>query len=314
MHTAIVINPSKVADVGRTRAAISTAFSAAGLAEPLWYETTVDDPGSGQARQAIAQDCQVVVACGGDGTVRACAHELAGTDVALAILPTGTGNLLVSNLGLPTDVDDVVAAIAAGSRRRIDLGQVDGAHFTVMTGMGFDAAMIQATPVRLKRRLGWLAYVIGAARSLGDRALRVSLTLDGGRRFDRSARTVLVANVGRLQGGVDLFGDSRPDDGLLDVAVIRARTFADWAVMAVTMIARRRPHRRHLETFRVARVDIRCQTIAPRQIDGDAVEPGRTMSVSVQAAALLLCVPSAPSDVNGANGAHGINGVHSGQT
>src|SRR5690349_2215523 len=145
---AVVVNPVKVVDLDAHRAGIGAALAEAGWPAPLWLTTTPDDPGCGQAREAIAAGVEVVFACGGDGTVMACAAVLAGTEVALAVIPSGTGNLLAANLGLSSDVVDAVRVATAGHRRRIDIGQVGGldavpepACFTVMAGMGFDAEM-----------------------------------------------------------------------------------------------------------------------------------------------------------------------------
>jgi diacylglycerol kinase family enzyme len=294
VRAALIVNPTKVTD--RQRALIDAALGAAGLTDPLWRETSREDPGRGQTRQALAAGVEVVLAAGGDGTVRACADGLAGSPVPLAVLPVGTGNRLAANLGLPTDVDAVLAAVVTGRRRkldlgRVDLGRLDRQHFAVMAGIGFDAAMMEATPESWKRWLGWPAYLFGGVRRLSDRPMRVQLRLDDGPVIERHARTVLVANVGRLQGGVDLFGDARPDDGLLDVAVIKPRGPADWAVLGLHVMLRRRPRRHHVETFRASTVDVRTRTVQPRQLDGDPIAPGDRLCVSICPDALWVCVP-----------------------
>jgi diacylglycerol kinase family enzyme len=263
---------------------------ASGSPEPSCHETTEDDPGGGQARAAIAAGAEVIFVCGGDGTVRACVDALADTPVSLAVLPSGTGNLLVANLALPSDVESVVSAALGGRRRRIDLGRLDGAHFAVMAGIGFDAAMMESTPEPLKRRIGWPAYVLGGARRLFDRPMRVLIRLDGAAPLRRTARTVLVANVGKLQGGIDLFGDACPDDGVLDVAVVTPRGAAGWWALALAVLVRRQPPRRHVETFRASTVVVDSATVEPREMDGDAIEPGRRLSVSIRPRALWVCV------------------------
>src|SRR6185436_5516277 len=144
------INPTSVTDVEQTRRDIVGALSDVGCPAPLWLPTTAEDPGGGQTRQAIAAGVDVVFACGGDGTIRACADELAGTAIALGVLPAGTGNLVAANLELPADLAAGVATAVTGKRRQIDLGCVDGHHFVLMAGMGFDAAMMRATPDTLK--------------------------------------------------------------------------------------------------------------------------------------------------------------------
>jgi diacylglycerol kinase family enzyme len=286
-----VINPTGFADVEVKRDEIMAALSAMDCPDPLWSETTADDPGGGQTRQAIAAGVEVVFACGGDGTVRACADELAGTTVALGVLPAGTGNLVAANLELPTDVAACVAAAVTGRRRLIDLGWLDGHHFALMAGMGFDAAMMDATSEWWKHRVGWPAYVLGGLSRIFDRAVRVRITIDDGPAIVRTARTVLVANMGRMQAGVDLFGDATVDDGRLDVAVVAPRGPLDWLVLAATVILHRTPRRRHVETFRASTVDVRSRTVQPRQVDGDPIEPSDRLTVCVRPQVLWVCVP-----------------------
>jgi YegS/Rv2252/BmrU family lipid kinase len=292
-RSAVVINPSKVVDVDRRRREICAELAEAGWAEPLWIETSREDPGCGQTREAVAAGAQVVFACGGDGTVMACATELVDTDVALAVIPSGTGNLLAANLGLSSDVKAAVAVATGGVRRRIDVGVVGKRCFTVMAGMGFDAQMLDATPERLKRRLGWPAYVVAALRLLRHRPMRVRIRLDGDAPFRRRARTVLIANVGRLQGGIPLLPDAEPDDGYLDVAVLTPHRLDHWLSLAWGVL-RRRPVVPRMETFRATRVEVTSDREQPRELDGDVIEPGRSLSVSIKPGALCLCVPHDP--------------------
>jgi diacylglycerol kinase family enzyme len=289
-RSAVVVNPARVADLDVRRRDIVGALTAAGWPEPLWLETTPDDPGCGQTRQAVESGAEVVFVCGGDGTVMACAGELAGTGVALAVLPSGTGNLLAANLGLSSDVREGVAVATGGGRRRIDLGRLGDRYFTVMAGMGFDAQMLAATHPLLKRHLGWPAYVLAALRHLHHRPMRVRVKLDGDQPMRRRAKAVLVANVGRLQGGIPLLPDAEPDDGCLDVAVLSPRTLAHWAEVAWAVLSRRGGSPR-LELFRATRVEVYSDREQPREVDGDVIEPGRLLSVSVSPRALTLCVP-----------------------
>jgi YegS/Rv2252/BmrU family lipid kinase len=294
-RSAVVVNPSKVTGLDGRRREICAALAEAGWPEPLWFETTPDDPGCGQTRQAVEDGATVVFACGGDGTVMACASVLAGTDVALAILPSGTGNLLATNFGLSPDVRAGVAVATRGRRRRIDVGAVGDRCFTVMAGMGFDAEMLAATPEKLKRGVGWPAYVVAALGRLRSRPMRVRIRLDGGRPMRRRARTVLVGNVGRLQGGIPLLPDAEPDDGYLDVAVLTPHNLRHWLSLAWGVLRRRRDIAR-METFQARRVEVTSGREQPRELDGDVIAPARSLTVTIRPRALCLCVPEDPPE------------------
>jgi YegS/Rv2252/BmrU family lipid kinase len=289
-RSAVVINPTKVVDLDDRRRLICEALAGAGWSEPMWLETTRDDTGAKQTRQAVDAGVDVVFACGGDGTVMACVGALVGTEVALAVLPAGTGNLLAANLGLPDDpVAGVEVAVKMG-RRKIDVGVVGDRAFAVMAGMGFDAAMVAGAPERLKARLGWPAYAVSAARNLRARPMRVEVRLDDRPPIRRRARSVLVANVGRLQAGIRLLTDAEPDDGLLDVALITPRKLRHWAVLALSVLFRRDRTPR-MEVYRARRVEVTSDRPQPRQLDGDVIESSDTLSVHIKHEALWLCVP-----------------------
>jgi diacylglycerol kinase family enzyme len=294
-RSAVVVNPAKVPDLDLLRRTIVEGLVVAGWPEPMWLETTVEDSGRGQASQAVKDGAEVVFVCGGDGTVMACITALAGSDVAMAVLPAGTGNLLATNLGLTGDAAVGVEVALQGGRRRIDVGVVDDRCFGVMAGMGFDAQMLDATSETAKKHIGWVAYAFGALRHLRDRPMRVRISLDGGRAFSRRPRTVIVGNVGRLQGGVRLLVDAEPDDGLLDVAVLSPKTLRHWVALGWGVL-RRKAAVPLMETFTAARVEIRSNRAQPRQLDGDTIAPGKHMLITVRPRALLLCVPQPDVD------------------
>ncbi|WP_230688816.1 diacylglycerol kinase family protein [Micromonospora sp. WMMC415] len=290
LRSAVVVNPVKVADPDELRRTVDDVLAAAGWPEPLWYETTVDDPGRGQAAEAVRAGVDVVFVCGGDGTVMSCVSALVGTEVALAVLPQGTGNLLAANLGLSNDLVAGLEVALERGRRLLDVGQVEEHYFTVMAGMGFDAQMLAATSETTKKRIGWPAYVVGAARHLRDRPMRVSIRIDDQQPFRRRARSVLVANVGRLQGGLRLLTGAEPDDGYLDVAVLTPRTLRHWVALGWAVV-RRQERVPRMEVFRGRRVEITSNRPQPRELDGDLIEPGRTLRAEIRRRALWLCVP-----------------------
>lgn len=208
-----------------------------------WYETEEDDPGESAAKAAIADGAdgaEVVIAAGGDGTVRAVAGHLAetGADVDLGIVPLGTGNLLARNLEVPlNDLEAAMTRAIDGTPQRIDMGWVeialpDGKEhqpFVVMAGFGIDAHMITETNDDLKDKAGWLAYVesLGRAVSASD-VMEIKLSREGEDLDDEFAHTLIVGNCGTLQGGITLLPDADPADGELDVLILKADGVSGW--------------------------------------------------------------------------------------
>jgi YegS/Rv2252/BmrU family lipid kinase len=291
---AVVANPTKIDDDTRER--IAAVCTGLGWAEPLWIETTVDDPGSGQAQLAVDKGADVVLACGGDGTVRAVAEALAGTGVALGLLPRGTGNLLAKTLGTPLDLAAAVRVGLTGDDRQIDVGRVrvDGAAteraFLVMAGTGFDAAIMESTPEGLKSRVGPLAYVVSGLRAMRGRRTRVTLTLDDGEPLRRRTRTVLVGNSGTLLGGLVLMPKARIDDGLLDIVNIAPTGLAGWVAVAARVASRKGRGHERVEHWQATTVVIEADEPQPSQIDGDPIGDASELRMRVEPGALVVRV------------------------
>lgn len=245
-RAAVVYNPVKV-DVDELRAAVEAAERDAGWAESLWLETTVEDPGTGQARDAAAQGAEVVLAAGGDGTVRAVAEGLRDSDAAIALLPSGTGNLLARNLDLTLNhlVESVTTAFT-GKDRAIDLGiaelrrddgSVETHAFLVMAGIGLDAKMIANQDEELKAKVGWLAYIDAIRKALRDtNRMRMRFRLDDEPPRAMNAHTVLVGNCGSLPGNILLLPEAAVDDGLFDIVSLRPEGFLGWLQVWVKIV------------------------------------------------------------------------------
>ena len=249
------------------------------------------------AAHGVDAGVDVVVAVGGDGAVLQVVNALAETKVALGIIPMGTGNLLAGNLGIPHQLDRAVDVLVNGHHRRIDLGRVTVGgkdhDFTVACGVGFDARVMQATDTREKRRLGKLAYLVQAIRQAQHvRDVTHEITLDG-RRSSRKATQVLIANFGQIGSLVETRREIQPDDGLLDVIVVRAPgpvlgLLAGWeALRQRNLGASAAGH-----VFRAQAREVRIATRRARLVETDGSVVGTTPIIaSIRPAALTVIVP-----------------------
>jgi diacylglycerol kinase family enzyme len=243
------------------------------------------------AGQAALDGAELVVAVGGDGTVRSCAEGLAMTGVPLGIVPHGTANLLARSLRIPGHPRSALRVVlgAGAVDRTIDLAAADGVLFTAMAGMGLDAAVVAGT--HMKHQLGWLAYAMSGAVHLALPPARFAISLDGGAPVERTARSVVVGNSGLLPGGFGLLPDARLDDGLLDVGVLAPRGPLGWTRLATRVLTHSRREDRMLERFQARTVEITTSTVLPREVDGEVIPADRTLTVTVQAGALTVRVP-----------------------
>lgn len=235
---AVVYQPFKT-NLAGLRASVAAEERRTSWAPTRWYETDREDAGVGAARRAIADGADVVLASGGDGTIRAVAEALRGSGVPMAVIPQGTGNLLARNLGMPLgDIATAVRAAFRGKNRAIDLGvlrilrenEEETEHvFLVLAGMGLDARAISATSAQLKKAIGWLAYIDGGVRTMvRDKPLRIHYTFDGSEPKWSTVYTVMIGNCGLMPGGVLLIPDAELDDGRLDVIALRPLGRFSW--------------------------------------------------------------------------------------
>jgi diacylglycerol kinase (ATP) len=252
--------------------------------------------------RAVKAGVDVVVAVGGDGAVGQVIQSLAGTKVALGIIPMGTGNLLAGNLDIPKGVSDAVKVLVDGGRRRIDLGRlsVGGKRtmFAVACGVGFDAEVMASTDPQEKQQLGKLAYVASAIRRQAKvHDVTHEVTIDGVLR-SMDAAQVLIANFGGMGAGVRARLEVEPDDGLLDVLVIQASGPLGGLLAGWEALRQDEPGKSpEGHVYRARARKIQVSTAARRLVETDGSVVGRTpIRVSVRPAALTVVVPAAGPD------------------
>jgi diacylglycerol kinase family enzyme len=286
-----VVNPACAGDVRQLRLACDEAFAADGREPPEFLLTTPEDHGSGLTAAAVRAGASLVLAVGGDGTVRACAHSLADTGVPLSIVPNGSANLTAKALGIPGGLASALSVGLRGDTRSVDLADADGMTCVAMAGIGLDAAVVGAAPALLKRHAGWLGYAAAAVPKLIGAPAAFRVAVDGLAARDIRAQTVAVGNLGLLPGGFTLLPDARMDDGVLDVAVLAPAGLPGWASIGFRVIAGSRRDDGQLQRCQAREVEISADAELPRQVDGELISPGRSLRVAVRPGALSVRVP-----------------------
>ncbi len=253
---------------------------------------------------AVEAGAPLVVAIGGDGTVRDVATILMDRQTSLAIVPAGTANLFAATVGIPRNAERAARSIADARDRPVDLGvatwgTTDGGAsepriFVVAAGLGFDALLMAATDAQAKRRLGRYAYFLTGAQMLRHvRGVPVRLESDGDV-VETTAIQVLVANGGDLIPG--LVGPALPidpDDGLLDVLMVEGRGLRDGIRGGLEVLLRRRlgpSGSGRSRRLRAERVRVSGPPDQPVEVDGDVVGAG-WLEASCRPRALHVLVP-----------------------
>ncbi|WP_261799003.1 diacylglycerol kinase family protein [Actinomyces ruminicola] len=316
-RAAIVYNPTKFDDLSLLRRRVESEVLAAGWQPTLWLETTPDDVGHEQTRRALAAGVDLVLAAGGDGTVRAVAGELAGSGVPMALLPTGTGNLLARNLQVPLDTDAALRLALSGSARAIDVVRCtwDGGteRFVVMAGLGLDARIMADTSDDLKRVIRSGAYVLAAVQNAVPDPFTVRAELDhdadgGDGSGTRAAATehrvvmALLGNVGTITGGMTIFPQAVPDDGRVDLLLTGPNRVTDWAKVGAGLLIGQDVD--GVSHHQARRLTLTTPEPVPFELDGDPVGRTRSLVAEVEPAALRIVVPPASTSHRRGGGTH----------
>ena len=290
-RTAVIFNPEKISEQK-----LRKLFSKVTDQELTLMPTESKTNGFEVANRAIAQGFQRLIAAGGDGTLRNIVQAAAGKDVTIGILPIGTGNVLARNLKLPiTSLESAAARAMSDLEHEIDLGiaEVRDAHgneqtffFTGIAGVGMDARVMAATDKRLKKKIGWIAYIEASVKQLPMKFDKFEVSIDGQPKRTLKSYSLLIGNAGWLPGQISMMPDARLDDGRLDMAAIGPRRIWNWVdflgritwqnhVVRPLALGRKwldaTANVKTLENFKGKEILVEPYGKVPMQLDGDPI-------------------------------------------
>jgi len=296
----VIFNPTAGArDVHRELERVMAYLESCGWQLAL-RETRSRGDATAFAREAAATGFHAVFVVGGDGTINETVNGLVGSEVALGLLPSGTGNVWALELGLPIPSPvhwhpllGAAKAMLAGQVRRVDVGRAGERHFLLWAGVGLDAAVteqIEPRP-RAKKRLGSLAYVVAAVLVAKDfTGTRVEVNVDG-QQVRARALLIVVSNT-QLYGRIlRIASQARLDDGLLDVCIFKGFGFPSAVRHALRVLAGQHLHDPQVVYRQGRQVSISAAQPMAVHVDGDPV--GHTpITLEIVPRALNIIVPA----------------------
>jgi YegS/Rv2252/BmrU family lipid kinase len=288
-HLAAVVNTKKLGRADRRR--LRSILDDAPFRTIEWVEVPKGAAAKKAAAKALDRGADIVLACGGDGTVRAVAEALVGSESQLGVFPTGTANQFARAMSIPTEPADLLDLLASRQTRTIDTGRCNGMTFLVMAGTGFDAALIDSADDH-KDRLGMVAYLRAGSKEVRRREpFQVDVDVDGERAFEGEASCVLVANIGTLSG-LEVLPNATPTDGLLDVAVITAAGVKEWASLMVRAVRHRQHFSGRAQLLSGRRIAVRADKKHRFELDGGVKGTAKKFDFEVLPSSLTVCAPA----------------------
>ena len=314
VHYAFIINPSKP-QANERRRQIKSFCESKGIKQIEFINTQLDKDGRTCALEALGHGADVVVAVGGDGTVRTVASAMSGSGHAMGILPIGTGNLFARNLNIPVDDFEAALTIATShGSRKVDVGRLsllddpneDHPHaFMIIGGVGFDAQMIEETDPQLKKNISWLAYFVSGAKNLFTPKFKADVTVTDAHGNTHTVdglvfRTFMAGNCGEIPV-FSLMPSASYDDGLLDFEIIDttggllgwANLFNDVVHQTITKKPQQSPLSTNstIEQMQGVSAEIKLEESALAEVDGDMLGRTRHILITVDRQSLTVRAP-----------------------
>ena len=266
---------------------------------PLGYRidtryTTCRGDATRLAREAVTLGYKGVLAAGGDGTINETASALCNTEVALGIIPAGSGNGLARHIGIPIDPELSLDVLAEDTIISVDYGSVNGRPFFCTMGVGFDAAVSHRFAKQHRR--GKLMYVKSAIDEYATYRPETYSISANGRVIVQQAFIIAVANASQYGNNAYIAPDASITDGLLDVTIVHAGNPLETTRMGIDMMTGYLNKNMLVESFRAPAVAIYRQKAGPAHIDGEPVELDEILDVKCHRHALNVFTPAHPKE------------------
>jgi len=270
VHVTLIFNPSSGGQETQNRlAAIHAGCRELGVD----YELLVispERPTAWAVERVLKQPPERVWVCGGDGTVTAVGAALLNSGIPLAILPGGTANAIARSVGVPARMTEAVKFAAEGPPRPFDALRVNGRISLLTAGAGYDSAIIATADGDLKKRFGILAYIYAALKHLGStEATMFEITVDGTPAEHCAGHCLLIANIGKLFGEIDLMPEALPDDGRMDIAVLTLGDLADLLSLSGHVLQGKQKQHPGSRFLTASKVEVKFGGPLRTEVDGD---------------------------------------------
>lgn len=281
-HAFIILNPaSGTGDRAKQKEQIIDYAKAIGWKGEL-VETTRKRSSGIIAQEAIDKGFRHIVVCGGDGTIMDTLPPIMHSDAFLGIVPLGTGNLFAQNLNMDLSLKTAVETALTGKIEMIDIGKANDTLFAVMAGIGFDAEIMRKAKRTLKSKYGFFAYIVAGLKHLKRSSGLYEVRIDGKapRRF--RAKSIVFANMGKIQGGIEAVPKTHYQNGVLKIAIVKASSLGSWLNLlanAITGDINKSPHYELLEGKKAEITSLRGAK--PYECDGDHFPPTKHLVVEI---------------------------------
>lgn len=293
VHAAFIINPvSGFGDHKKRKEEILTIARSMGWKGKV-YETSKTKNAGLITTEIMNSGIKHVVVCGGDGTIMEALQVALNTRLVLGIVPLGTGNLFAQNLDITGNRKELITRALFGIPQKVDVGKANDTIFAIIAGMGFDVQIMRQTKRKFKRKFGFLAYLVSGIKNFNKRPGVYKITIDGKESKKYRAKTIMIANMGKLQGGIEIVPKAHWQNGVLRVGIVQASGIPTWLSLLGNTIRGNINRSPHYTLLKAKYIEIEpMQGPQAYQCDGDSFPPTPKLTVEIypQAVSVLASI------------------------